>query len=132
MRARLVPIGVVLASAVLGALLGAGIAMATFSQDSDSDTHSSCFYSGYSSYNTDGPQYHYAQTFHDSCATYFALSVYECTPSCSPVHLSDWIDGSSDTIEPYENTTHAVTNVYGYHQIRKPAGSFSDTLETHP
>jgi hypothetical protein len=123
--------GVAGISVLLGLVVGLAVVHAAFDSDSADSTHNSCYFSGYTSYNTDGPQYSYSQTFHDACASYSYLTVYECDPSCGdPVAESGWIPGESFPV--YNDTTVPVPpNVYGYHQISKPSNSYSTTLETH-
>ncbi len=134
-RARRVPVVAVFLAAVALASFAGGwrLARAQYAEDSNWNTYASCYYSGYTFYDTAGGPYAYSETFHSTCASQFYLSAYIWNSAISDFDevLSGWIDGSSFYLVYYRHTSYPTTNVYGYHQIRKPVWSDSPTIETH-
>lgn len=108
---------------LLGTLSAPGVALAVHVGPVGSyNTFNDCYYYVQAEYDTDSP-YGRVVGGDDFCANYCYVTAYfwngsgftPFTPSCHQTVLY-----------PYY-----TTNVYGYAQIRKPAGSWSPTIEAH-
>ncbi|MGK2966174.1 MAG: hypothetical protein ACSLFM_11305 [Tepidiformaceae bacterium] len=115
-------------SAVLLAALTVAVVQAASNTDYAYDEHNGCEFHGAGHYDTAEPVTDATTDSLFGCATYHQASVWTWNGSSYVGLSSAWTSG-----EAYrENTNYSTTLMYGYHQIRAPAGSYSTTIETQP
>lgn len=114
---------------IASALASDGVVLAATGTDDANATFNGCYYSGYAHYDTSQPNlYATWYTSHLSCADRIHLSSYAWNGTGWDSTISGW--QTAATISHYY-TTQPTTNIYGYHQIQEPTGTYSPTLETH-
>jgi len=114
------------AASVLGLL--PGTAHAASNTDYAYDEHNGCEFHGEGHYDTSVPV-----TWAKTNSLFGCASLYYSSPwTWNGSTFVPTYDGWSGSPTNAQNTSYATTFMYGYHQIRAPISSDSNTIETQP
>lgn len=115
------------AALVLGLLVGSA-AHAASNTDYAYDEHNGCEFHGEGHYNTNLPITRAKTNSLFGCASLYYSSLWTWDGSTYVPTLHGWSSSPTDA----QNPSYATTDMYGYHQIRAPMSSYSNTIETRP